>query len=195
MHYLPDTNDEDAIQERYWPDNFKLVIRNEIKLTASFKFTAANLKHIYKQHYSQFFSEIQLFCDAVINSIVVGAENGVDIGFDSVYSAFLKEIPLPEMFQYHRSLWPTLVNADINKKIHQAIAMDYYTDDGFRYAYKDGYKNDYVNYSTFINIIADILIISMSNQIDDTLQKLYAAFVYGYPLPPFRRNPKRLKTW
>ena len=31
MHYLPDTDEQDALTEIYWPDDFKTVVRQELR--------------------------------------------------------------------------------------------------------------------------------------------------------------------
>jgi hypothetical protein len=195
MHYLPDTNDQDAVQERYWPDGFKQVIRNELSRALSVIITAQSLRHIYQRHYTDTYPDINRFVETVINSVIVGAENGADRGFEAVYSAFLAETPLPQVSHYVRHLWPDVMTAKTRHKILNAVVRDYTTDDGFSYAYKDGYHKDYVNYSDFINAVSDTIVSSIANGIDDALEKIYIAFISGYPLPPLRRNPKRLKTW
>ncbi|MDD5311832.1 MAG: hypothetical protein PHO26_02200 [Dehalococcoidia bacterium] len=195
MHYLPDTDDQDAIAERYWPDGFKGVIRNGLSRALSITLTPQNLRRIYQRHFSGSYPDVDAFAETVLNSTIIGAENGADRGFEAVYSAFLAETRLPCLYRYALHPWPDVMSASLQRKIQLAVVKDYSADDGFRYAYKDGYLRDYVNHADFIDAVADIIVVCTANGVDDTLERIYTAFIHGHPLPPMRRNPRRLKTW
>jgi len=195
MHYLPDTNDQDAIAERYWPDAFKSVIRSELGSALKDSVTPQNFRYIYKRHYSALYPDIDAFLEAVMGSLIIGAENGADAGFEAVYAAFLAEQRLPDIYRYAQHPWPDVMSASLQQRIHRAVVKDYSPDDGFSYAHRDGYINDYVKYDDFIDAVAAIVVACASNGLDDTLERLYTALILGYPLPPLRRNPRRLKTW
>jgi hypothetical protein len=195
MHYLPDTNDEDAVQERYWPDSYKPVIRREVHKAISQALDAKALCHVFERRYSRDFSEIGQFIEFVIGGIIIGAENGADNGFEIAYASFLSESPLPELPKCRRALWPGDLSQSSLKSMRAAIIGDYRTDDGFVYAYRDGYKGDYGSIDGFLDKVADIILIETANGVSATLGKYYRAFILGWPLPPMRRNPRRLKTW
>lgn len=195
MHFLPDTVDEESIQERYWPDNFKKVIRDVFTKNLSAKFKDKYLKHIYLHRYDKMFPDIAAFRQYLINAIAIGAENGADEGFESIYKSFLCEKPLPSFFGNPKLLWPLSIGVNDKKKIRQAIYDDYFPDEGFNYAYNYGYKNEFRSYQIFIQKVADLMTEAIINGADNTLMKLYSAFSYGLPLPLMRRNPKHLKTW
>jgi hypothetical protein len=195
MHYLPDTNDEDAVQERYWPDSYKLVIRREVRSAISPALNTKAIGHIYKRRYSRNFPEIGQFVESITGGIIIGAENGADNGFEIVYASFLSESPMPGPHRCARPLWQGDLSRKSLNNIRTAVIRDYRTDDGFVYAYRDGYRGDYSSMDGFVGKVADIIVIETANGISATLGKYYRAFMFGWPLPPMRRNPKRLKTW
>jgi hypothetical protein len=195
MHFLPDTVDEESIQERYWPDNFKKVIHEIYSKNLSEKLKVKYLQRIYLRRYAESFADILEFKQYLINAIAIGAENGADEGFESIYKSFLCEESLPCLLGLPKLLWPLSISANDKKMIHDSIYSDYFPDDGFIYAYNYGYKNKFKSYTDFINEVADLIIEATINGADNAIMKLYLAFSCGLPLPLIRRNPKRLKTW
>jgi hypothetical protein len=195
MHFLPDTDDEDAAAERPWPDNFKKVIRNELPAAFHTAIDEASFKYIYQRSYSSDYRDLDHFVERVINMAVIGAENGADRGFDAVYQAFLDEKPLPEARPYARFLWPHFFSETLKQRIHRAIADDYRQDEEFQYAYEAGYAHRYNGFEEFIDEVARVMLIATENGVDDMLSQIYRAFLAMRPLPPARRNPKRLKQY
>lgn len=195
MHYLPDTNDEESLQERYWPDSFKKTIREVIRSSISARLKDSDLENIYRRNYTMLFNDVPKLRESILNAVVIGAENGADEGFERVYNAFINETPLPEIFRRVRPVWPFRISTRDRRKIHRAIVVDYLMDDGFNYAFRDGYRDQFVLFSSFIDAVAKVLVDSMENGINITLEQLYIAFLRGLPIPVIRRNPRRLKTW
>lgn len=195
MHYLTDTDEQDAISEKYWPDEFKQVIRQELQNALSKKMKSRSLSCFYRRHYSNMYRDLRHFTDEIINILVISAENGADHGFDIVYNAFLTEARIPEQRRYARSYWPQIMTRRIENRIRKAVVKSYENDDGFTYAYNDGYTKDYKNYRHFIDDVAGLVVSGIVAGIDDKLEQLYKAFLIGRPLATNRRNPKRLKTF
>ena len=195
MHYLPDTNDEESLQERYWPDSFKQVIREVVREGLDSRLKDSDLKRIYARYYADSYPDLEAFRLNLVNAAVIGAENGSDDGFELVYDAFLKESPLPEAYPRTVAIWPFRISLKDRRKIRKAIVNDYFVDDGFNYAYGDGYRKQFGQFSAFICAVADLLVASIINSVNSTLEQHYAAFFHGLPLPVMRRNPRRLKTW
>jgi hypothetical protein len=195
MHYLPDTGDEDAIQERYWPDDYKLTIRREVRDAVVPGLQCAGMARIYRRSYRDNFQGVNEFIDCIASGIIIGAENGAEQGFESIYASFIAECDLPEVYTYARTFLPPNISRKGEYPVHLAIVKDFRTDDGFKYAYKDGYDGKYASYGDFIDRVADIMVAGVRNGIYSTFERFYKAFFYGYPLPPMRRNPRRLKTW
>jgi hypothetical protein len=195
MHFLPDTEDEDAAAERYWPDSFKQVIQREVHRAIGTKLNEGSLRHIHKRQYTEIYPELSQFVGRIVDMVVIGAENGADDGFDAIYEAFLTESPLPEARTYARYFWPEIFTNKSRKSIHQAIANDYWQDDAFQHAYKVGYSQVYGNFEEFIDEVAWLVVTAVVNGVDDMLGRIYSSFIARRALPLARRNPKRLKGW
>jgi len=192
MHFLPDTEEADAVAERYWPDSFKQVIQKDVRQAIGINPLANGLRHLYR---NQDFPDREQFTARIADMMVVGAENGADEGFDGIYRAFLTESPLPEARRYARYLWPRLFSPRLRKGIHQAVVADYSRDDAFQHAYKAGYSGDYGSFEEFINEVAQLVVVGAMNGVDNTLAQIYRSLVNNRPLPPARRRPRRLKGW
>lgn len=199
MHFLPNTLDEDAAGERYWPDGFKPVIREEVAKAIRGELNEQNLWQVYKEKFShkypKKYPDLKTFIDQIVGLAVIGAENGADHGFEAIYRAFLNELPLPEAKPYARYLWPDIFSRELKEKIHQAIVKDYRSDKSFQYAYKVGYAKKIENFPEFINSIAWLIMAGIVNGVDDMLAEIYKSFLANRALPQGRRNPKRLKDW
>ena len=194
MHFLPDTEEADAVAERYWPDSFKQVIQKELRQALGIKLNGGNLRHIHRRRY-QDFPDLEQFTARIADMVVVGAENGADEGFDGIYRAFLTESPLPEARRHARYLWPRVFSPRLRDRIHQAVVADYSRDDALQHAYKAGYTGDYGSFEEFINEAARLVVVGVMNGVDDMLAQIYRSLVNNRPLPPARRRPRRLKGW
>jgi len=192
MHFLPDTEEADAVAERYWPDSFKQVIQKDVRQAIGIKLNGGKLRHIYR---NQDFPDLEQFTVRIADMVVVGAENGADEGFDGIYRAFLTESPLPEARRHARYLWPRLFSPRLRKGIHQAVVADYSRDDTFQYAYKAGYSGDYGSFEEFVNAAARLVVVGAMNGVDNMLAQIYRSLANNHPLPPARRRPRRLKGW
>lgn len=195
MHYLPDTDEQDAATERYWPDDFKQVIREKVGQAVKLKMKEKNLRHIYEKQYQDIYADAGQFANRIAEIVIIGAENGADDGFELIFKAFLTESPLPEIARYAVYLWPNIFNQKIIGRIQNAIAFDYRNDETFKYAYNVGYRKEYLRFDEFIDQIARTITTSVINGTDDMLARIYTAFLNCQPLPPARRNPKRLKVY
>jgi len=195
MHFLPDTEEEDAAAERYWPDGFKQVIQKEVRRAIRAKLDERSLRHVHRQAYRDKYRELSQFADRIADMVVIGAENGADDGFDAVYRAFLTESPLPQARHYARRFWPQIFSQELKTRIHLAVANDYSQDDGLQHAYRVGYTKDYYNFDEFIDAMTGLLVAGVMNGVDDMLERIYRSFLATRALPPARRNPRRLKSW
>jgi hypothetical protein len=195
MHFLPDTEDDDGTSERYWPDDFKDLIRKMLPPELCKELNETSLLTIYERQYVQDYQDIRHFVDRITETAVIGAENGADEGFESIYKAFLDETPLPFARPYARYLWPDVFSRTMAEAIHRAVVEDYIQDDGFLYAYRVGYSERYDGFDRFIDEAARLVVHAVKNGLDDMLGRVYRAFLSKRPLPPARRNPRRLKQW
>ena len=195
MHFLPDTEAEDAAAERYWPDGFKQLVQKEVGRAIRAKLDETSLRHVHKRQYGDKYPELSRFADRIADMVVIGAENGADDGFEAVYRAFMTESPLPDTRTYARYFQPQVFSRELRRRIHQAVASDYSQDDSLQYAYQVGYSKAYNNFDEFIDEVAGLIVGGVVNGVDDTLARIYRSFVNRQALPPARRNPKRLKSW
>ena len=195
MHYLPDTTEQDAATERYWPDAFKQVIRERVGQAVKLKLKKNRLHYIYERQYRDEYANAGQFANRIAEMVIIGAENGADDGFEMLFRAFMTESLLPEIARYAVYLWPYIFSQKIVDKIKKAVALDYRNDETFKYAYKVGYQKEYSKFSEFIDCIAFKITTSVINGTDDMLARIYIAFLNYQPLPPARRNPRRLKVY
>jgi hypothetical protein len=195
MHYMRDTNDQDALEEKYWPDEFKRVIRKELRNALSKEMPSRSLSRFYRRHYSKTYRDVRHFVDEIIYILVISAENGADDGFDGVYNAFLNETRLPEPRRYARSYMPQDMTRAVENRIRKAVVESYRNDDDFIYAYNDGYTADYNSYEDFLKSVARLVVAGVAAGFEDKLEQLYRSFLIGRPLVTIRRNPKRLKVF
>ncbi len=197
MHFMPDTEDEDSAAETFWPEGYKQVIREDFRrLIGPQLKDGKKLGHIYRQRYSEKFTDFNQFADRITDMIAIGAENGADDAFDDIISAFLTESPVPEVQRYARYFWPQVLPERVKKRLQQVIVDEYGQDNIYSYAHKVGYQGSYRNFDAFINQVAQLVAIGATNGADDMLEALYRSFFTPlYPLPPARRHSRRLKMW
>jgi hypothetical protein len=195
MHYLPDTEEQDAAAERYWPDSFKQVIRDEVGQSVKLKLKERKLRRVYEKRYQDIYADAGQFANRIVEIVTTGAQNAADAGFEMIFKAFLTESPLPAIPRYAVYLWPHIFSQKIIDRIQNAVAFDYRNDETFKYAYNVGYQKEYSKFDEFIDRIACKITTSVINGTDDMLVRIYTAFLHCQPLPPARRNPKRLKVY
>jgi hypothetical protein len=195
MHFLPDTHEADGLAERYWPDSFKEVLRREVEQSTRAELGEEDLRRVYEGRFADRYPSLRDFCDRVIRLIVIGAENGADAGFETVYHSFLTEAPLPPPRCCSVYLWPRVFSPQVVQNVRAAVSGEYSGEEGFQYAHRAGYARQVPEFSAFIEEITERMIAGMKNGVDAMLEKIYHAFLIGRDLPPGRRNPRRLKDW
>ncbi|MDY6974391.1 MAG: hypothetical protein V2J25_04125 [Desulfatiglans sp.] len=62
------------------------------------------LEHFYEDHYRDVFSSHQAFITAIVNQILIGAENGVDDMLVRIIQAIAMSLPLPRARRFSRIL-------------------------------------------------------------------------------------------
>jgi hypothetical protein len=75
------------------------------------------------------------------------------------------------------------------------MVNEYLQDEVYRNAYQVGYYDRYRDVETFLQAIANLLAAGVVNGVDDMLSAIYRSFLTGGPLPPARRNARRVKNW
>ncbi len=196
MHFMPDTEDADSAAERFWPEGYKQVIRQDFRQAIAAKFNAGKkLRHVYQQQYSEKFADLDEFASKIADMIAIGAENGADDAFDEIMEAFLVEAPLPEGRRYARYLEPQSFSVSIKNNLAQIVLDEYSQDNVYQHAYESYYQRKLPDFDKFITQVAQIVVTGAINGADDMLEVIYRSFMASRPLPPSRRYPRRLKLW
>ena len=194
MHFFPDTGDVDAAAESFWAEDFKRVIRNDLRRQLRSALEGNLLRHAYRR-YADMYPDAEQFTDRLAEMITIGAENGTDAAFDDIYNAFLTESPLPEPRLYARPLLPRAFPRRVRGVIGAAVKAEYCRERVFRHAYKVGYQGEFRNFNGFIGRVATLVLAGAMRGTDEMLARVFRSLLRGDPLPPARRNPKRLKSW
>lgn len=196
MHFMPDTEDADSAAERFWPEGYKQVIREDVRQSVGAELgDGKRLKHIFQQLYSEKYRDLNQFVTKIADMIAVGAENGADDTFEELMEAFLVEDPLPEGREYVSYFWPQAFSPGIKNKLTEVIVDEYSQDNIYQHAYDSYYQGKFGSFDEFIDQLARTVIIETMNGADDMVAAIYRSFVTPYPLPPARRYPRRLKLW
>ncbi|MFO7963246.1 MAG: hypothetical protein R6U50_04935 [Desulfobacterales bacterium] len=193
MHFMPE---DEGYEEKLWPDGYKAVIRNRLREGIAEHLKAdSTLEHVYRLQYADRFLEVGRFVEKIIDMLVVGAEKGGDQAFDDIVNAFLYELPLPEPREYTRYLLLSKIPEPAGRQLKQIVMDEYREDEVFIHAYRVGYWDLYTDFEHFLDAAAELAEVGVLNGIDDMLSAVYQAFAARGPLPPARRNPKRVKNW
>ncbi len=196
MHFMPDTEEEDSAAERFWPEGYKQVIREDFRQQLGVKLNdGKKLRHVYQQQYSERFSDLNQFTNRVADMIAVGAENGADEAFEDMMEAFLVEGSLPEERRYISYFWPRAFSPSIKKNLAQIILDEYSQDNIYQHAYDATYQSKFRDFDKFIDYVVRLVIVGAMNGADDMVATIFKSFMTPRPLPPARRYPRRLKLW
>lgn len=196
MHYLPDTEDEDSAAEKFWPEGYKQIIREELPPRVSAQLQGKpRFERIYKERFSDTYSDLGDFVDRLAAMVAIGAENGADDVFNDIMDAFLYELPLPDLRRYTHYLWPEVLTEVITTRLRQIILDEYSVDSIYTNAYNVGYADRYPSFDEYIDWVMQIVIIGTKNGANDALRRIYRSLAMHTPLTPTRRRPRRLRTW
>ena len=196
MHFMPDTEDEDSAAEKFWPEGYKQVIREDVRRAVATQLgRKRRFRRVYRQGYSERFSSYEEFLDRVADMVAIGAENGADDAFDEVVDSLMEEEALPELRRYTGYLWPNALPRGVREELHCVIVDEYSQDDVYRFAYSVGYKNDFTTLDDYIDRIAELVENGTLNGANDALEGIYRSFMELNRLTPVRRYPRRLKMW
>ena len=196
MHYMPDTEGADSAAEKFWPEGYKQVIREDVRQLVGAQLNdEKGLRRLYQQRYSEKYTDLDQFTGEMAGMIAIGAENGADDAFEDIITTFLAEASLPEVRRYARYFWPQALPQQAQAKLCRVIVDEYSRDEVYSYAYKAGYQGSYRDFTEFISRVAQLVVTRTMNGADDMLEAIYRSFVTSCPLPPARRRPRRLKNW
>jgi 3-oxoacyl-[acyl-carrier protein] reductase len=193
MHDLPDTEDADAAAERYWPEEYKDLIRTHLKQAFLTQFHEAEaFTAVYEQNYSNRFSSYDQFVDRLAEMIAIGAENGVDDVLEEVYASFRRNTPIPDKRHQAVYLWPEPLAGDLKQQLHGKVFEEFRNHHTYEHIHEDHYQTD-LSFDDFIDQIAALVVVGAANGADDSLGKVYRSFLSAAPLPPARRRSRRIR--
>jgi|TARA_Y100000310_G_scaffold26762_1_gene25524 hypothetical protein len=193
MHDLVDTEDADAASERFWPEEFKQVIRTGVATTFSERVTGAEaFKTAYQAHYSERFSTYREFVERLAEMVTIGAENGTDVEFEVIHNAFRDDAPFPDPRPYAHYLWPEPLNDATKQALRRKINEEYQDVHVYEHIYQNHYEET-MDFEGFVDRVAGLVVLGAMNGANDMIAGLYRAILTESPLPPARRRPKRLR--
>ncbi len=193
MHFMPE---DEGYEEKLWPDGYKAVIKSRLREVITTELRAGDtLINVYKQQYTDKYGALDRFMERITEMLVIGAEKGGDEAFDNIVTAFLYEFPLPEPRVYARYLLLSKLPEEMDRQVMQQVIDEYREDEVFIHAFKVGYWDLYEDFEQFLIETARLAAVGVINGMDDMLTAIYRAFATGGPLPPARRNAKRVKNW
>ena len=194
MHFFVLTEAEENIEEKYWPEGFKKVIRTEVEKTVSGQITQTNsFLETYRTYYPALYGDYNEFVAHLTRMVAIGAENGADAVFDEIYSITDNKTDLPQVRMYARYFWPQVHTKELEREIEYAIIGEYRQEEAYNRTYEDHFKGNYQDFNEFLSAIARLVTSGTVNGADDTIDRIYQALLRHEPIPTIRKRPKRLK--
>lgn len=194
MHFFVLTEAEENIEERYWPEGFKKVIRAEVEKSVSDNLARnKSFFETFKAFYATAYSDYAEFIAQLSRTMAIGAENGADAAFDEIYSITENKTDLPQVRIYARYFVPKVLTKELEGGIEYAIIGEYRQEEAYSRTYEDHFKGKYQDFNEFLNVIAKLVTSGAVNGADDTIGRIYQALLKHEPIPTIRKRPKRLK--
>lgn len=199
MHDLIDTEEEDAAAERFWPEGFKQLIREEVgKLIVNQLKERDSFRQTYEERFSDRYPDLDRFTERIADMVVIGAENGADDAFDDIHASFQMETPLPDSLRYAHYFEPQAFNDEARRRLHEIVVEEYSQERFYQGQFKNAnedWPERYSDFGRFLDEVAELVVSGAANGAHDMLEEIYRALMLSGPLPPARRHPKRLKIW
>ena len=193
MHDLPDTEDQDAAAERYWPEGYKVVLGERLTATYKERFLAVEaFKKVYEDRFAKRFSTYEDFVDRLVEMAAIGAEKGADSAFEEIYASFRQDAPLPRSRAYARYLFPGPLDEKSREAVHHKLFDEYSGHHAYEHLHEDHYQG-VLEFEDFINRVAELVIDGAQCGADDALSRIYQAFMTGRSLPQIRRRSRMIR--
>jgi hypothetical protein len=193
MHDLPDTDDADAAAERYWPEEYKWVIKTDLRKSfeAALQETG-DFSGFYQKGYTDPFDTYEAFIHRLAEGVVIGTENGVDDSLEEIHRALGQNNPLPDQRVFAVYLQPHPFDEKLKNSLRREVFEEFRTHPIYRHIYEDHYQTR-LSFDEFVDQLARLVVLGAMNGADKTLGDIYRAFLFSSPLPAFRRRPRRVR--
>ncbi len=193
MHDMPDTDEADAAAERYWPEEYKWIIKTDLRQSfeAALRGTGA-FSGVYERSYSDQFDSYEAFVLRLAEGVAIGSENGADNILEEIHGAFRRNEPIPENRLFAIYFWPQPFDEGLKKTLHREVFEEFSAHHSYQHIYEDHFDR-HISFDEFIDRLARLVVNGAMNGADKTIGDIYRAFLWGAPLPGFRRRPKRVR--
>jgi hypothetical protein len=193
MHDMPDTDEADAAAERYWPEEYKWVIKNELKKAVKAGLEEARpFSSIYQRDYTDRFDSYEAFADRLAEGVSIGAENGADDILHEIHNRIRKNDPLPGTRHYAVYFHPQPFDEKLKTSLYREVFEEFRAHPVYRHIYED-HSETSLSFDEFIDHLARLVVAGAMNGADKVLGDIYRAFLFASPLPAFRRRPRRVR--
>lgn len=193
MHDMPDTDDADAAAERFWPEEYKWVIKNELKKAVKDGLEKERpFSSIYQRDYADRFDSYESFAERLAEGVSIGAENGADDVLNEIHRRIHKNDPLPGIRHYAVYFYPQPFDEPLKTSLYREVFEEFRAHPVYRHIYEDHYETR-LSLDEFIDHLARLVVAGAMKGADKSLGDIYGAFLFSSPLPAFRRRPRRVR--
>ncbi len=192
MHEVLDTETVDAAEELFWPQQFKWILRSEVK---SALIDWIMLQNIFKKLVTQKPKEDRdFFIEILAGSIIIGGENGADDAFEMIHKVFSHGGQLPCMVEWVENIsGKELFTEDVRINIHNKIVEEYSSEHLYEHIFEDYYMDSYSGFTEFIEAVSKLAVTGIINGTENQYRKIIQSYLYDIPLPPAKRHPMAIK--
>ncbi len=193
MHDLPDTERIDAAAERYWPEEFKRVLKTRLRERVEKAFRRARpFEEVIRRNYGKEFSGYNDFVIYAAEGVVIGAEKGVDDLLMAAHRSWLNHQPLPLIPLYADYLWPDPLDPELSEELYREAREEFSTHPLYRHLHQD-HDHGPGDFETWMDDLGRRVVRGAKNGADQSLASIYRALLFQTPLPIFRRRPRRIR--
>ncbi len=193
MHDMPDTDEADAAAERFWPEEYKWVIKDELKKAVKAGLVAErSFSGVYQKDYTDRFDSYEAFADRLAEGVSIGAENGADDILNEIHHRIRKNDALPETRPYAAYFYPQPFDETLKTSLYREVFEEFRAHPVYRHIYEDHYETRQT-FDAFIDQLARLVLVGAMNGADKALGDIFRAFLFSSPLPAFRRRPRRVR--
>ena len=192
MHDILDTETTDAANESFWPEKFKGFLRDEFKRVVITWLRLQNIFH--KIHEKQADETYDIFTERLADKIIISAENGADEAFVRIHKSLSHGSPLPCLFEWSESvLAQDIFTDEVRSTLLETLMEEYGREHLYEHIFIDFYGGDYISFKDFTKTVSEYVLAGIINGTEYMFIKMMRSYIFHFPLPPARRNPRLIK--